>query len=55
MASVKPLDEASVIAAAEQTGGIVTIEEGLAAGGLGSAVEELVARAPPGARRSSKI
>lgn len=47
IASVKPIDEAAVIAAAEQTAGIVTVEEGLAAGGLGGAVAEVVARACP--------
>lgn len=33
--SVKPLDVAAIVAAAEQTAGIVTVEEGLANGGLG--------------------
>jgi len=47
MASVKPLDEDAVVAAAEQTRGIVTIEEGLAVGGLGGAVAEVVGRTHP--------
>ena len=45
--SVKPLDEAAIIDAATQTGGIVTVEEGLANGGLGGAVAEVVARRCP--------
>lgn len=47
MASVKPLDSEAVIAAAQETGGIVTVEEGLVAGGLGSAVAEVVTRVHP--------
>lgn len=47
MASVKPLDEAAVIAAARETRGIVTVEEGFAAGGLGGAVAEVVTRTVP--------
>lgn len=45
--SVKPLDEDAIIAAARDTGGIVTVEEGLASGGLGGAVAELVTRTHP--------
>ena len=47
VASVKPLDEDAIVAAAEQTSGIVTVEEGLASGGLGGAVAEIVARTHP--------
>lgn len=47
VASVKPLDEAAIIAAAQETGGIVTVEEGLASGGLGGAVAETLARNHP--------
>ena len=47
VASVKPLDEAAILAAARETGGIVTVEEGLVAGGLGGAVAELVTRHHP--------
>lgn len=43
MATVKPLDEAAVIGAAEETGFIVTVEEHNILGGLGSAVCEVVA------------
>lgn len=47
VASVKPLDEQALVDAAEQTGAIVTVEEGLAAGGLGGSVAELLARRCP--------
>ncbi len=48
--TVKPLDRDAIIAAASQTGGIVTIEEHTIAGGLGGAVAEtlLEAGAAPG-------
>lgn len=46
-ASVKPLDEAAVLAAARETRGIVTVEEAVVQGGLGSAVAELVAHHHP--------
>ena len=38
--TIKPLDQESVIAAAKQTGGVITIEEHTVDGGLGSAVAE---------------
>jgi len=41
--TVKPLDEKTILAAAKQTGAIVTAEEHMVAGGLGSAVAELLA------------
>ncbi len=44
MPTVKPLDEDIVRRAAEETGRIVTVEEHYAAGGLGSAVAELLCR-----------
>lgn len=47
VASVKPLDEDAIVTAAQETGGIVTVEEGLASGGLGGAVAELLARTHP--------
>jgi transketolase len=47
MATVKPLDEAAVLAAAEQTRGIVTVEEATVHGGLGSAVAEVVVQHKP--------
>jgi transketolase len=46
MPTLKPLDEAAVVAAAEQTGGIVTVEEALTVG-LGGAVAEVVVRNRP--------
>lgn len=45
--SVKPLDVKTIIAAAKETGAIVTIEEGQAAGGLGGAVAETLASFSP--------
>lgn len=42
MASVKPLDTGAVIAAARETGAIVTVEEATLVGGLGGAVAEIV-------------
>jgi len=45
--SVKPIDEDAIVAAAQETQGIVTVEEGLANGGLGGAVAEVVARTHP--------
>lgn len=44
---VKPLDEAALVAAARDTAGIVTVEEGSVVGGLGSAVCELLAGLQP--------
>jgi transketolase len=46
MPSVKPLDEAAILAAARETRGIVTVEEALTSG-LGGAVAELVVRNEP--------
>src|SRR5579871_4476498 len=43
MSTIKPLDKAAVLDAARTTGAIVTAEEGLAAGGLGGAVAEVLA------------
>jgi transketolase len=47
MHTVKPLDEAAVIAAAKETGRIVVTEEHLMAGGLGAAVAATLARTNP--------
>ncbi len=41
---VKPLDEELILRLARQTGGVITVEENVAAGGFGSAVAELLAR-----------
>lgn len=46
-ASIAPLDEDAVLRAATETGRIVTAEEGLAHGGLGGAVAELVVQHRP--------
>src|SRR5262249_21397992 len=47
MHTVKPLDDAAVLAAAKETKGIVVAEEHLLHGGLGSAVAMSVARQYP--------
>ena len=47
MPTVKPLDTDAVIAAASETGGIVTAEEATTAGGLGGAVAETVVQNHP--------
>jgi transketolase len=43
MATIRPLDRAAIVAAAEDTGAIVTVEEHTVHGGLGGAVAEVVA------------
>ncbi len=47
MSTLKPLDEAAIIKAAVETGAIVTAEEHLEHGGLGSAVVRVVAQHQP--------
>lgn len=47
MSSIKPIDEAAIVKAAEETGAIVTCEEHTVMGGLGSAVAEVVVRQCP--------
>lgn len=47
MASVKPVDEDAILAAARETGRIVTAEEGILFGGLGSSVAEVTAQHCP--------
>jgi transketolase len=47
MPFVDPLDEATVLEAARETRGIVTVEEGMTSGGLGAAVATLVAQNQP--------
>jgi transketolase len=51
MSSVKPLDREAILDAARTTRGIVTAEEALAAGGLGGAVAEVLAREHPAPMR----
>ncbi|MEU6040570.1 transketolase C-terminal domain-containing protein [Actinomadura sp. NPDC047616] len=50
MHTVKPLDEAAVLAAAQRSGLVLTVEEHNVLGGLGGAVAELLADAGAGAR-----
>ena len=45
--TIKPLDEAAVIAAARAAGAVVTLEEHQVAGGLGSAIAEVLAQVCP--------
>jgi len=47
MSTLKPIDEAAIIRAAAETGAIVTAEEHLEHGGLGSMVAQVVARHQP--------
>ena len=47
MSTVRPLDREAVLAAATETGGIVTAEEHTVFGGLGSAVAEVVVTTCP--------
>ncbi len=47
MSTVRPLDREAVLAAATETGGIVTVEEHTVFGGLGSAVAEVVVTTCP--------
>lgn len=47
VSTIKPLDEAAVIAAARETGAIVTVEEAMIEGGLGAAVAQAVVRHAP--------
>ena len=44
LSTIKPLDEASIIALAREAGALVTIEEHQVYGGMGSAIAECVAR-----------
>lgn len=47
ISTIKPLDKEAVTKAAEETGGIVTVEEHQVYGGLGSAVTELISQHYP--------
>ena len=51
MPFVDPLDEATLLEAARETRGIVTVEEATVTGGLGAAVASLVAQHEPTAMR----
>jgi transketolase len=45
--TIKPLDEQTILRSAKKTGNVVTIEEHQIAGGLGSAVSELLSETHP--------
>ncbi len=47
LATIKPIDEHAILALAKSTGRILTIEEHQVAGGMGSAVAEVLARNHP--------
>jgi len=47
MSTLKPLDEDAIVRAAEETGAILTVEEHIQHGGLGSRVAQVVARHHP--------
>lgn len=51
MSTLKPLDHEAILDAARTTRGIVTAEEALAAGGLGSAIAEVLAQKHPAPMR----
>lgn len=53
-AYIKPLDTAAILAAARETGAILTVEEHNPYGGLGSAVGEVIAEAGIGLRFAKK-
>jgi len=55
MHTVKPIDRAAILAAAEETGGIVVVEEHQLSGGLGGAVAEVLADACVAPRRFLRI
>ena len=45
--TIKPMDEATIVAAAGKCGAVVTVEEHQVMGGMGSAVAEVLARNCP--------
>ncbi|MFJ6798052.1 transketolase family protein [Streptomyces sp. NPDC091268] len=47
MHTVKPIDREAIVAAARETGGIVTVEDHVVVGGLGAAVAEVVTTEAP--------
>lgn len=55
MHTVNPIDRAAILAAAEETGGIVVVEEHQLSGGLGGAVAEVLADACVAPRRFLRI
>ncbi len=55
MHTIKPIDRDAIIDAAENTGGIITIEEHNLSGGLGSAVAEVVCDSGSSPRKFKRI
>jgi transketolase len=51
ISTIKPLDEAAIIAAARETKAVVTVEEAVIEGGLGAAVAAVVVRHAPAPMR----
>ncbi len=47
VATIKPLDESTIIASVRKTGAVVTVEEGQVAGGLGGVIAELLVEQLP--------
>jgi len=47
VATIKPIDEATIIELAKQTGAVVSVEDHQAAGGLGGAISEVLAKNLP--------
>src|SRR6185312_16964606 len=47
ISTIKPLDKEAIIKAAKEAGAVVTVEEHQAAGGLGSAISELLSAECP--------
>ncbi len=47
VATVKPLDETTVLKLAKQTGAVITVEDHQVAGGLGGAISEILAKNSP--------
>ncbi|MBE0479457.1 MAG: transketolase family protein [Dehalococcoidia bacterium] len=47
MSTLKPLDQEAVISAAEETGAIITAEEHMRTGGMGSAIAQVVSERAP--------
>ena len=52
---LKPLDWELVVDSARRTGAVVTAEEHMVTGGLGSAVSEILGRALPGALKTHRL
>lgn len=48
LSTIKPLDTRSIITAAQETAGIITVEDHQVAGGMGSAVAEVIAETTQG-------